>query len=86
MVIGKGEAACIALAYIQNGILASNNLRDISRYVQKFTIDYITTATIMKDAYCQNLITEDQGNSLWDRMILKRRMLPTHTFTKFLNR
>lgn len=35
-IIGKGEAASIALAKENNGILASNNLKDISIYVEEF--------------------------------------------------
>ena len=35
-VIGKGEAAGIVLAKKHDGILASNNLRDVKRYVRKF--------------------------------------------------
>jgi predicted nucleic acid-binding protein len=41
MVIGKGEAACIALSNIENGILASNNLSDIMCYVNEFKLEHI---------------------------------------------
>lgn len=34
--IGKGEAASIALAKENDGIAASNNLRDIGNYVERF--------------------------------------------------
>ena len=37
MVIGNGEAACLALAKEHDGIVASNNLRDISDYVKPHT-------------------------------------------------
>lgn len=46
--IGKGEAACIALAKKYDGVLSSNNLRDI--------------------------------------MLLKKRMLPTASFSEYINK
>jgi len=37
-IIGKGEAAAVALAKVYGGILASNNLKDISKYVEKYNL------------------------------------------------
>lgn len=34
-IIGRGEAICIALAKTFNGVLSSNNLKDICPYVKK---------------------------------------------------
>ena len=42
-IIGRGEAAGIAMAKHRDGTLASNNLRDIRLYVEKYEISYITT-------------------------------------------
>ena len=33
--IGKGEAAVLALAKVYEGVVASNNIKDISYYVEK---------------------------------------------------
>ncbi|MEA3423983.1 MAG: hypothetical protein U9Q80_09345, partial [Bacillota bacterium] len=40
-IIGKGEAAAIALAKTYNGVLASNNLKDISKYVEKYELEHM---------------------------------------------
>jgi predicted nucleic acid-binding protein len=83
-VIGKGEASAIALAKINNGILASNNLRDISKYIGKYELEHITTSDILVEALTKGYIDEQKGNQIWKNMISKRRMLPTTTFTEYL--
>lgn len=83
--IGRGEAAAIAMAKVQNGILASNNLRDISIYVKEFNLRHETTGSIMKQALDAGMITEEQGNEIWARMRAKKRRLGANSFTDFLN-
>jgi len=46
-VIGKGEAAAIAFAKIYGGIVASNNMRDISKYIENYKLNHITTGDIL---------------------------------------
>jgi predicted nucleic acid-binding protein len=83
-VIGKGEAAAIALAKAYGGIIASNNLKDISKYVGKYNLEHITTGDILVAALNKGYIDEATGNKIWQDMIGKRRMLPTATFTEYL--
>lgn len=83
-IIGRGEAAGIAMAKHRDGTLASNNLRDISPYVQKYQIAHITTGDILRKALNDGIITEAEGNAIWAEMIQKRRMLPTPTFSDYL--
>ena len=83
-IIGKGEAASISLAKKYDGILGSNNLRDIQYYVDKFSLKHITTGDILVKAYEDNLITEDQGNIIWSDMLSKRRRIGANSFTEFL--
>lgn len=83
-IIGKGEAAAIALAKFRGGILASNNMKDIVEYVDEYGLEHITTGDILKDALDKGYITEDIGNNIWSNMILKNRKLPTETFSEFL--
>lgn len=85
-IIGKGEAAGIAMAKHRKGILASNNLRDILPYVEKYSIRHITTGDILKEAMNVGLITEKEGNALWEGMLRKRRMLPAATFSEYLKK
>lgn len=83
-IIGKGEAAGIAMAKQRDGTLASNNLRDIRPYVEKYEISHITTGDILIEAMDAGIITETEGNTIWADMIRKRRMLPTTTFSEYL--
>lgn len=85
VIIGSGEAAAIALAKEQGGILASNNLRDISDYVSEFGLQHKTTGDILKEALDCGLITEAVGNQLWQNMLHKRRRLGYLSFTEFLS-
>lgn len=85
-IIGKGEAAAIALTKKHNGTLASNNLRDIKIYVEKYHLKHTTTGDILVDALNQGIITEDDGNTIWGNMLAKRRMLPTTTFSEYLSK
>jgi hypothetical protein len=83
-IIGKGEAAAIALAKTYNGIIASNNLKDISKYVEKYGLEHVTTGDILVDALNKRYIDEETGNQIWNNMIRKQRMLPTATFSEYL--
>ena len=84
VIIGSGEAAAIALAKEQGGILASNNLRDISVYVSEFNLQHMTTGDILKEALERGLITETIGNQLWQNMLQKRRRLGYQSFSEYL--
>jgi len=83
-IIGKGEAAGIAMTRHRDGTLASNNLRDILPYVEKYKIAHITTGDILIEAMAAGIITEKEGNTIWADMIRKRRKLPTTTFSEYL--
>ncbi len=83
-IIGKGEAAAITLAKVNDGIIASNNLKDISKYVQRYNLDHLDTAKILKMALSKGSIDEEIGNNIWEKMVAKRRMLPANNFTEYL--
>ena len=83
-IIGKGEAAGIAMVKERGGTLASNNLRDISSYVEKYGLKHITTGDILIKAMNTGIISETDGNDIWANMIRKKRMLPTATFTDYI--
>lgn len=53
-------------------------------YVKKYNLKHIMTGDILIEALDKNLITEDEGNIIWANMISRRRLLPTSTFTEFL--
>ena len=56
--IGSGEAAGIAMVKQRGGTLASNNMRDIQPYIEKFGIVHITTGDILIEAMDADIITE----------------------------
>lgn len=82
--IGSGEAAAIVLTREYNGILGSNNMRDILPYIRLFNLQHRTSADIMTEAVEHHLISEGQGNAIWRDMLQRNRKLPTETFTEFL--
>lgn len=83
-VIGPGEAASIALAKTNNGIVASNNLKDISSYISEFGLRHITTGDILIEALNKGYITEDDGNAIWVSMLAKRRKLGASSFSEYI--
>lgn len=82
--IGDGEAAAIAMAKAQGGILASNNLKDISNYIREYGLQHVTTGAIMKEAMAAGLIDEVQGNVIWQKMLIRRRKLGYQSFSDYL--
>ncbi len=82
--IGKGEAASIALAKKHDGIVASNNLRDIDDYIKEFQLQHMTTGDILIEACKRGFITEAEGNTIWAFMLAKRRRLGAASFSDFL--
>mgnify|MGYP000985474802 FL=1 len=86
IIIGRGEAAALALARAYNGIIASNNLKDISKYVDKYRLNHVTTGDILVLALNNGLIDESTGNQIWSGMLSKRRLLPSASFSDFLRK
>jgi predicted nucleic acid-binding protein len=84
-VIGKGEAAAITLASMSNGIVASNNLKDVAPYIIEMNLRHITTGDILVKAYEQSFITEADGNRIWGEMLSKRRRIGAASFTEYLH-
>lgn len=83
-IIGKGEASALVLAKFQNGIVASNNLKDVKKYTQEFNLTLITTADILVAAFTDLVIDETEANKIWADMIKKQRKLPANSFSEFL--
>ena len=83
--IGRGEAASIALAKTYNGILASNNYSDVAIYIKEYGLQHIDTGKILLEALRQSIITESEGNVIWQNMLDRRRKLPAVDFTTYLS-
>lgn len=82
--VGRREAAALCLAKKYDAIIASNNLRDISFYVEEYNLTHITTGDILVTAYNSGLIDEDKGNEIWGRMLAKRRKVGADSFSEYL--
>lgn len=82
--IGKGEAAGIALSRTYEGILASNNWKDTACYIKKYSLRYTDTGHILLEGLKRGLLTEAQGNRIWQQMRSKNRRLPGKTFSDYL--
>lgn len=85
IIIGRGEAASLALSKTFNGIVASNNLRDITQYIEEYDLQHKTTGDILVEALDAGIISEPEGNALWSNMLRKRRQLGAPSFTEFLH-
>lgn len=83
---GEGELSVIALCIIKNGILASNNFRDVCSYVKKYKLEHITTSRILVNCYNDGHIDLNQANIIWKNMLNKNIRLPEDTFEKYLNK
>lgn len=83
--IGRGEAAAIVLAKKNSGILASNNFRDVSHYVNLYGLNHISTPDIIHRVVNESVLTIAQADAIWIQMIAKKRKLPYSTFSDYLN-
>lgn len=84
--IGKGEAAVIVHAKKNNGIVASNNTKDVMPYVDKYSLKRISTGDILVMALEKGLITEKEGNVIWSKMLKRGRWLVEKDFTSYLEK
>lgn len=72
---GRGKAASIALTKINNGILASNNLKDVAYYIRKYKLLFLTTGEILFLLFQHDVILLSEGNIIWSSIISKKRVL-----------
>lgn len=84
--LGPGEAAVLSYARLQDGTVASNNLRDVRAYCEQYHMGLITTADIMCHAVAQGIMTVAEGEDLWKGMKARRRRLPDGDFADAFRR
>lgn len=85
-IIGNGEASALALAKEHNGIIASNNFRDIAPYISELKVNYTTTGDILIEAYESGLINLTEAESIWKTMIKEDCWIGANTFGEYLNK
>ena len=55
-----------------------------SAIAKKYNLKHIDTGQILVEAMKRGLITEADGNSIWSKMLAKKRKLPGNTFSEYL--
>ncbi|MCD8106568.1 MAG: hypothetical protein LUE20_01215 [Oscillospiraceae bacterium] len=85
-IIGKGEAAAIALAVERGGVIVSNNLKDISVYIEEFKLKNLTTGEVLKEALAKGLVTKSECEVMWQEMLSKKRKLGFASFADYLSK
>lgn len=83
--LGKGESACMVYCRFNDDILASSNLKDISRYCKLHNIGYITTADIIYEAYVANIISESDGDAFIANLHAKSSRFPYSSMRELIN-
>lgn len=83
--MGWGESAATALAQVNSGTLASNNLRDIRRLVDHLALPHLTTADILVTICHEGIKNQGQLEVIWRDMRKECRM-PAETFGEYLDR
>ena len=85
--IGVGEAEAITLCKFRDGVLASNNSKDVYDYVTHFHIEWITTTDILYKAYKESYLTKEQIDRIWNEMVTLNRYLGGYSsFDEFLEK
>lgn len=87
--MGQGESAAISMVLYagdETACLASNNLKDISRYVEDYGITLWTTADVLVKAEELGIITHKAAINLWGKMYEDGLYLPENTYEEYLKR
>lgn len=84
--IGDGEASVIALAYINDATMASNNLKDIAYYIEYYKLNNLTVADILYEAIEQKIIIKAEAEKIWQDMRRCGRKLPFDTYEEWLDK
>ncbi len=84
-ICGPGESAAMALAHLNHGIVASNNLSDVEEYIESLDIELITSSMILSIAVEKEIISLDNANGLWKGMLDKGIELPKDSFSDYFD-
>lgn len=82
--IGNGESAAIALAIENNGILASNNLKDVKCFCEEFDIPLITASIILAFSYSLGFNSKKHISFIWEKIVQDTfQIMPKDTFEEY---
>ena len=84
--IGFGEAAAMALAIKDFGIVASNNLADVEELGKANDIPILTFSMIMAFCFELNIMSKQEIESVWKEILDNtKQKLPKETFNEYFN-
>lgn len=83
---GDGESACLAVARYKHKILASSNLKDVKRYCENHSIDYLTTMDFLCEAMQKGVFTEADCNTFIQTVKASGSKLPVNKMSEFICR
>lgn len=81
--IGKGELSVLALAITYNGVIASNNLKDICKLIRKYELEHITSAVILFKCFENDFISMEETEQIWQEMLNNTIKLPKSSFKEY---
>ena len=84
--IGLGEAQVIAAAHCREGSMASNNLKDISYYINSLKLTNWTASDLLYRAYKEKLESEIEIETMWCNLANNGFKMPSKTFEEFKKR
>lgn len=80
---GEGESACLAVARYNQKILASSNLKDIKKYCELHSIDYLTTMDFLCEALKQGVFTGAECNAFIQAVKAAGSKLPVNSMHEY---
>ncbi|NOX64347.1 MAG: hypothetical protein GXO85_00785 [Chlorobi bacterium] len=84
--VGKGEAACMAIAKIDKNYIASSNMKDIREYCEKNDIKIITTMDILWEAMNLHLLTVEECDEFIRKVKSAGSKLPVDTIEEYVKK
>lgn len=83
---GKGESACMAYCKFNKDILASSNLKDITKYCEDNCITYLTTMDFLIEALNAKQLTEQECNNFIREVKAAGSKLPVDLVTDYMKK
>lgn len=80
----EGEAACMALAKVEQKYIASSNLRDIAKYCQENGIKIYTTMDFLYEGMMNRLFTEAECDKFISDVKASGSKLPVDSIEEYV--
>jgi hypothetical protein len=81
---GEGESACMAYCRFNKDVLASSNLKDITKYCEDNNIEFLTTMDFLAEALNSGQLTEQECNEFIKNVKAVGSILPVNSITDYI--